>query len=38
VLILGSGVSLLGLSSDYSQTAYEGAVIYLKKGPEQSAA
>jgi chemotaxis protein methyltransferase CheR len=38
VLILGSGESLLGLSSDYTQTAFDGAVIYLKKGPEQSAA
>jgi chemotaxis protein methyltransferase CheR len=38
VLILGSGESLLGLSSDYSQTAHEGAVIYLKKGTQQSVA
>jgi len=35
VLILGSGESLLGLSSDYYQTAYEGAVICLKKGTQQ---
>ena len=38
VLILGSGESLLGLSSDYHQTAHEGAVIYLKKESRQSAA
>ncbi len=38
VLILGSGESLLGLSSDYHQTAHEGAVIYLKKEFHQSAA
>jgi chemotaxis protein methyltransferase CheR len=38
MLILGSGESLLGLSSDYSQTAYEGAVVYLKKGAGLSAA
>jgi chemotaxis protein methyltransferase CheR len=37
-LILGSGESLLGLSSDYNQTAYEGAVIYLKKESRQTAA
>lgn len=38
VLILGSGESLLGLSSDYTQAAFEGAVIYLKKGAQQTAA
>lgn len=30
-LILGSGESLLGLSNDYIQTPFDGAVIYLKK-------
>jgi len=31
ILILGSGESLLGLSSDYEQIMLEGAVIYRKK-------
>jgi chemotaxis protein methyltransferase CheR len=37
-LILGSGESLLGLSSVYEQIAVGGAVIYQKKGKQKSAA
>ena len=37
-LILGSGESLLGLSTDYQQAASDGAVVYQKKDLLQKAA
>ncbi len=37
-LILGSGESLLGLSSDYEQTDVDGAIVYQKRQPLQKTA
>ena len=37
-LVLGSGESLLGLSSDYEQVAVEGAIIYRKLNSDTKAA
>jgi chemotaxis protein methyltransferase CheR len=37
-LILGSGESLLGLSTNYQQTASEGAVVYQKRAELQNVA